>query len=157
MTPTAPVSFPLPLRDLYLSSPAWWPPAIGWWLLIGATTILLIISGIMLYRWWRRRQLRTQVLIELAQIAALNPSPAQIAAIASLLKRVALHRFATEPGIASLSGADWLKFLDQTGGYGQFQHGVGQLLAAGPYAPALPNNDTAAAIAAARTWLERTL
>lgn len=155
MTPADPLA---QLRDIHLPPPPpFWPPAPGWWLLAGLLLLLLAVAAVYGWRFWRRRQRRRRILDHLDRLGSLWPAaedaPRLAAEVSVLLKRVALARF-PQAAVAGLWGADWLDFLDRTGGGERFRRGPGRLLATLPYAPAGPA-DTAGLLAAARDWLRR--
>jgi hypothetical protein len=62
-----------------------------------------------------------------------------------LVKRAALAAFPREV-VASLSGVEWLRFLDRTGHTDAFTHGRGQLLPELAYDPRLAAQLDAAAV-----------
>ena len=149
----------LVLRDIHPpGDPSFWPPAPGWWLL--AVLLLALLSWLVLIAWrrYRIRRQRRRVLGALDALAdqlGAGPSPAHLAMISVLLRRLALMRFPRER-VAALTGAGWLGFLDETGGGGRFCEGPGQVLAAGPYQRDLPRDlDTAALAALVREWVTR--
>lgn len=128
----------LPLRDIHtLPTPGFWPPAPGWWIL----AIMGLIGMMILSRWlviyfyrWRRRHIAIKTLEKLRK--TVDPQKSNnnrfAAEISMLLRRIALSRFPRDR-VAGLSGKNWLVFLDQTGGAGQFTQGPGQILALAPY------------------------
>ena len=141
MNPSLPDA--LQLRDIHLpGTPGIWPPAPGWW--IAAVVVLALLSWLALTG-WRYLQLRRQrrhilgLLAQLEQSAVDTCTPEFVAQLSRLLRRIALMRFPAEQ-IASLTGKDWLKFLDETGGNGGFSTGPGQVLADGPYVRDLPGS-----------------
>jgi len=95
------------------------------------------------------------VLAELDGLRRLQCGPELAAALSALLKRVALARF-PRTDVAALSGAEWLAFLDRTGGNGRFREGAGAVLAHGPYAPRL-DCDADTLLALARDWIKANL
>lgn len=116
------------LRPLHVPEPiSWWPPAVGWWLLIFAVLALLIV----IYRYWRRMAPQRAALREL-KILLKNPDNHPVAMLNQLLKRYALVCWPATT-VASLSGKDWLEFLDSNGGNGKFSAGPGQILLTDPY------------------------
>jgi Ca-activated chloride channel family protein len=100
------------------------------------------------------------VLRDLEQLAPHTGRATLCARVSALLKRVALARYARSE-VAALSGRAWLAFLDRTGGGGKFEHGPGQVLASGPYAPdcdsGTPSDDSEALIALSKSWVRRNL
>ena len=126
------------LRDIHTPTAiGWWPIAPGWWILM----VLLVLCGIAITYWLKRRpnskpksDLRNAAMEELSQIEQelLNNQNDQkfIRDLSLLLKRL-VHSH--HPQASSLSGENWLAFLDQTGGDGQFKEFYHQLCIA-PYA-----------------------
>ncbi len=101
-----PTSNTLPLADIHLhSAPGMWPLAWGWWLVIAATLALIIAIVIGL----RARAKKTRAQKEALQ--ALN-TVTSLADMNALLKRAALSYFDREH-VAGLTGAAWLRFLDE--------------------------------------------
>jgi hypothetical protein len=154
LTPNLPPA--LPLRDIHPPPPpGWWPPAPGWWLLGALLLAGLAWLGLLALRAHRHRRRRARLLAELQRLAdGADTDPALVAAVSALLKRVALARWPREQ-VAALTGADWLAWLDRTGGAGAFTDGPGRVLADGPYAPAAPGLDRPALLALAGRWLTR--
>jgi hypothetical protein len=150
---------PVPdLRDIHPPPPPeFWPPAPGWW--IAALLLLTLFAFVTarLYRHYRHLQQRRRMLAELELAggrAATKSATERVAAISTLLRRVALMRYGRNR-VASLSGPDWLQFLDATGGAGQFSHGAGRVLENGPYVPHIEENEVGGLLVLARDWLKR--
>lgn len=148
------------LRDIHLPEPvSWWPPAPGWWLLVLLALALLAVLGWWLRRAWRRHRRRARVEAELDALLAAHRAGGDARALAAgvslLLKRVALARW-PRPEVAGLSGADWLAFLDRTGGHGDFADGPGRALARAGYGAPEPVEAEALG-AAARAWIRGVL
>lgn len=143
------------LRDIHLPPPPFLvsalPPWWGWW--AGA---MLLAAGALWWAWrfWRRRRLRT-ALRELTRLAADHARDGDTTRLAAglsrLLRHYALARFPAA-GIAGLSGAGWLEFLDAHGGVGDFAGGVGAAIEWRPYR-AHGAIDEAALILLVRRWL----
>ncbi|HEC29796.1 MAG TPA: DUF4381 domain-containing protein [Gammaproteobacteria bacterium] len=131
----------LQLRDIHLpAEPGLWPPAPGWWILAALLLVLLVWAawvGLRHYRLHCQRQRILAMIDELEQETGDNTTPEKIAQISILLRRLALMRYPRRQ-VAALTGNDWLRFLDASGGQGRFSQGPGQVLATGPYQPALP-------------------
>ncbi|HED16994.1 MAG TPA: DUF4381 domain-containing protein [Gammaproteobacteria bacterium] len=147
----------LQLRDIHLPvEPGFWPPAPGWWILAVLLLALLAWVGwiaVRRYHLHRSRQRILAMLGELEQEANNNTTPERIAQISILLRRLALMRYPRQR-VAALTGADWLSFLDESGGQGNFSQGAGQVLATGPYQPTLPSDlDTRALGTLVRSWV----
>lgn len=148
------------LRDIHAPDPvAWWPPAPGWWLLLGG----MLLGG----WWWRQRRghppplpLRRDsplpaALRELEGLARELDRPGQAVAwcagLSSLLRRVAVEVHGRSRA-AGLTGEEWLAFLDDTGGNGEFSRGVGRALITAPYRPEA-TVDRGALLDLARRWI----
>jgi hypothetical protein len=93
-----------------------WPPAPGWYIMGG---LLLLGLALLTIIWFRKRKnkryrfLALKQLQEISFAAGQNPGPGDIQALNRLLKQTALSTFPREQ-VASLSGEDWLDFLDRT-------------------------------------------
>lgn len=163
---SAPAPFPavqptagnaLQLEDIhYPAQPGFWPPAPGWWLVLFIALITLYFAQRKLRQVLRRRrELReTQRALEKLQqqLASENRRQA-ISDLNIFLRKMALTHFPHED-IASLTGKDWLQFLDRSGNTKAFTEGAGAILDEGPYRAHLPEKtDTAALIDAVRGWV----
>ncbi len=150
----------LELRDIHSAPPPeFWPPAPGWWLLGILGIALLTLVTVWLYRRYRLYRQRQQVLAELDQLKTFNADrqAAEFAtAVSTLLRRVALMRFARRR-VAPLSGAAWLRFLDETGGGGEFTTGAGQVLGQGLYVPHPQDVPADHLLLLARSWIKTNL
>lgn len=98
---------------------AWWPPAPGWYVLFLALLITISWAGIRILQNWSRNRFRRQALLELETVAPAN--------LPALVKRVSLSIWPREQ-VASLSGDEWLQFLDQSGNTSAFSKGPGKIL-----------------------------
>ena len=159
MNPTAAAT--LNLRDIHAAAePAVWPPAPGWWLLAVLLVAGLVSGSLWLLHRYRAYRLKCQIMDELDALtnSINNESSIEfLTQLSVLLRRIALRRYTREQ-VASLTGSDWLRFLDATGGNGDFEHGVGQVLEVGPYCP--PHNRELPAeelLALARRWVKQNL
>jgi len=155
MNPTVPPA--LDLRDVHAPPfPDFWPPAPGWWIAAVLLAGLLVFVSVQFYRRYRLRRLRRQVLASLDTLAAGYSEDAAVGfvtEVSMLLRRVALRRFPRHR-VAALFGADWCRFLDETGGDGGFSRGAGQVLASGPYA-ARVEVDPEELTTLARLWIRK--
>lgn len=149
----------LRLRDIHLpGAPAFWPPAPGWWLVTATLVALLAWMAVAALRRYRIRRQRQRVLSALASLErqlASERTPDALAHMSVLLRRLALMRFPRQR-VAALTGNAWLRFLDESGGNGQFAHGPGRVLATAPYQRSLPSDlDAARLVALLREWVAR--
>ena len=149
----------LQLRDIHLPGPAdFWPPAPGWWIAAIIVLGLLTWIGVIAWRHLMRRRQRMHILGLLEQLEQSSidmHTPEFIAQLSRLTRRVALMRF-PEQAIAPLTGKDWLRFLDESGGNGRFCDGPGRVLADGPYVRDLPAAvDTRGLTSLVRDWINK--
>ena len=149
----------LDLRDIHLpAAPPFWPPAPGWWLLAALLLALLAVFALRLWRRWRLQAQRRRVLDAVDALAARLSSERSTEALTGLsvlLRQMALARYPRRE-VAVLTGAAWLRFLDETGGEGRFTEGPGRWLASAPYQRALPARlDLAGLVGAVHEWVER--
>ncbi len=126
----------LKLRDIHLpGDPSFWPLAPGWWLLL----ILVLLIGAwlvfkLLHR-MRQKKHQQQILNEYTQLETKllnNPNNEAIANINIFLRRLAISKY-PRSDIASLTGANWLQFLDESGNTQEFSKGIGRILVDAPY------------------------
>jgi hypothetical protein len=150
----------LDLRDIHAASPpAFWPPAPGWWLLAVLLLIVLLVAGRWLSQRVRRQRYRRQILDELDHLSNCYKSETNtefITAQSTLMRRIALNRYSRER-VASLTGSEWLRFLDDTGGDGDFEQGVGRILEDGPYRPHTGELPAEELLALTRRWVMHNL
>lgn len=149
----------LELRDVHLPPPpGWWPPAPGWWVVAALLLALLTTAGIWLGGRLRARRRRQRILTRLAALGqAYRPEGAAefLAGVSMILRQAAVARFPREE-VASLSGGEWIRFLDATGGNGRFREEIGEALGEGPYRPCV-ETDPDKVVELARAWLEKNL
>jgi hypothetical protein len=127
------------LHDIVTAPPTpWWPPAPGWCVLAGIALVLLGSVALACLARWRRDLYRREALTKLDRIACDPLAPSSLAAIAELLKRVALAAYPRDR-VASLSGDAWLAFLDKSGGTDAFTRGAGRVLRDAAYRKDAPH------------------
>ncbi|MBT8049095.1 MAG: DUF4381 domain-containing protein [Xanthomonadales bacterium] len=101
------------LNDIVLPEAVpWWPPAPGWYVL---AALLVLCFGYILVRRLRtrrRNRYRKLALLELAAIRQQGSAEA-LQSLPGLLKRTALSVWPREQ-VASLSGLEWYRFLDES-------------------------------------------
>lgn len=133
----------LQLADIHLPvSPGLWPPAPGWWLLSLSLLVLLTWLAVKLRHYMKRKHQQRQIFRALRNLETQLKSDFDNQALASmniLLRRLALMHYPRKQ-IASLTGQDWLEFLDASGKTRDFTHGAGRVLADAPYKPGMPED-----------------
>ena len=147
------------LKDIHLPPPVnWWPPAPGWWLLA-----VLVLAALLALAWFVRRRIKRvdlyQVsLQELADIRshyAEEPDAQRLAAeLSRLLRRVAITLW-PEAEVASLTGKDWLAWLDARIDGNAFTEGAGRFLEEGTYRPGGDLQDAQALLSLVEGWLKK--
>lgn len=138
------------LADIVVPPPVpWWPPAPGWWMVAAALLAVIFILVIAGVQHRHRNAYRRQAL---AEIDALGPvvDATDLSALSAILKRSALVAYRREQ-VASLTGSEWLGFLDRTGGDGRFS--TTPAFTAAIYGGRI--DDGSAPLAAARHWVKR--
>jgi len=120
------------LHDIVLPPPvSWWPPAPGWYAILAIVLLALGWAVVAVARRRRANRYRREALLALDQLQAQAGDQAHrgeaLGQLPVLLKRVALTAFPRRT-VASLSGADWHRFLDQSADLQLFAGGLGLLL-----------------------------
>jgi len=149
----------LDLRDIHAAAPpAFWPPAPGWWVVALLLIAILVLSTLWLLRRYRLYRLKVHIMDEIESLSTCNTENTEefTAHLSMLLRRIALRRYSRER-VAPLTGSDWLRFLDETGGNGDFEHGIGQILEVGPYRPQTSELPAEELLALARRWAKQNL
>jgi len=150
------------LRDIHMPEPtSWWPLAPGWWILLGI--LLLVLTGFwLLHRYRQRNAWRRDALARLAVLQGQHQSEAcqsqqLVSELSVILRRVAVSRFPREES-ASLSGEEWLAFLEQQcRKETSFQSEVGRLLIVAPYALAtsITSDEMNSLFELCRDWISK--
>jgi hypothetical protein len=100
------------------------PQTVGWAVLGALAALVLTWLVVRAVRHWRADAYRR------AALKALDGAGDDPAAVSEILRRAALVAYG-RPRVASLHGAEWLAFLDRTGG--GFASGPGTALAVAPW------------------------
>jgi heme exporter protein D len=149
----------LPLRDIHLpDSVAWWPLAYGWWALL-AVLIILVLVAILLYQ--RNKLLRlsaiTKAREELARITSeyqQNRDPLLLSReLSVLLRRLSISLF-PRTEVASLTGSEWLKFLDSQVQGAPFTQGQGRMLIDAPYRQRVESDEVKNFVQQCQNWID---
>ncbi len=147
---------PLDLKDIHIpDSIGWWPPAIGWWfsILLG---LLLIYSVYRIYKHLTRKTAlkSAKKLFNTIKNNTDIDDQSRISELAMLIRRVAMSQDG-RINTASLTGSNWLQYLDQDLSEKPFSEGAGSILAKAHYLPATPENyDINPLIQITEDWLE---
>lgn len=120
------------LIEISLPQPvSYWPQTIGWYILFGLLFLAAAWMGYRRYRYHKTNKYRRWALTKLDDIERVLKQDwgkeKTLSEIPVLVKRTALHCFPRE-NIASLSGDDWLRFLDTSYGGTDFHSGPGKIL-----------------------------
>lgn len=149
------------LHDIIVPPPVpWWPPATGWIVLAIGVFVIAMIGTLWLTMRWHGNRYRRQANAELQRLAPSLTEPIQraaaVVAIAQVLKRVALSIYSRDR-VASLSGVEWVQFLNATCPAATFRGATENLLVRGPYDPRFAGtasaDDVSNLLATARRWV----
>ena len=149
----------LQLKDIHLPpAPGIWPLALGWWLLLVILLIFIVWMFFVSRKLLLIRKHKRMLLKEMTQLEQKlkdSPDKETITDTNILLRRIALAYYPEEK-IASLTGANWLAFLDKSGGTTNFSQGAGRILIEAPYRSDQPENYNAKElISLVRLWVKR--
>lgn len=138
-----------------------WPPAT--WVVGLVLGLVFLLAGAVLLRWYRRNNLRRYACKELTSIQTRYQESQDAARylheVNLLLRRIAVRNFSRDK-VASLTGDEWLEFLDWSNGRKPKQElgfvaGSGRILAWGAY-QAEPENFAAEPLyKLVRVWIRR--
>ena len=144
----------LPLRDIHIPDAiSWWPLAVGWW----ALAILIPLCLYLLFRLYRRLTRKTALKSAKKQLQQLNQNQQlskqeKLVALSSLMRRIAISLYPRSE-VASLTGEDWLNFLDQSIPVRSFNSDIGWLLTNALYNPADNSHYLSPLFNLCETWL----
>lgn len=131
----------LPLKDIHLpESVGWWPPAIGWWILAFLIPLLIVLGIWLFKRITRKTALKTAkaILNSIKQDENLDDYQ-KVCQMSVLIRRTAISCFPRSE-TASLTGKEWLLFLDTPLQDQRFSDGIGKLLVDAPYQQQIKDN-----------------
>jgi Domain of unknown function (DUF4381) len=136
------------LHDFYQPpAPAWTPQTFGWYVLFVVAGLLVIWVVVHQTRKWLANRYRRAALRQL-DLLPVNE-------LSALLKRTALAAWPRER-VASLSGAEWLRFLNEAAGDETFHSPPANRVEELALQPVtLSNEDEHALREAAATWIRR--
>lgn len=107
-----------------------WPPAPGWFFLAGLLLLLLLFGIIRWIRQYRQNRYRREALEHLTRIAGEaenGPGQQHVQVINRLLKHTALQAYPREK-VASLSGTEWMEFLQESLGKSNIGESTSEIL-----------------------------
>ena len=146
----------LPLKDIHLPEAiGWWPPAIGWWLL----AVLIVLLIVFLYWLYKRLTRKTAIKTAKKNLSIIKENPAldnnqKLSDLSMLVRRVAIS-VSPRAEVASLTGQQWLAFLDKSVKGAPFSEGCGQLLTEAPYRNIQPTEqEISQLISLCEDWLK---
>ena len=138
-----PAEHALQLKDIHLpDSPGFWPLAPGWWILLLVLLVLIVWLTLMLIRKTKQRKHQKSIFNQymiLEKELLDKPNNESIATINTFLRQLAVNKY-PRSDIASLTGMQWLEFLDKTGKTKDFSKGVGHILVDAPYQITIQQN-----------------
>ena len=149
----------LPLRDIHLpESVAFWPLAYGWWILIfiGITIIALTVF---LYLRSRRNRLSAITLArhEYSRISTEyqehNDALRLAKQVSILMRRLSISLF-PRTQVASLTGDDWLRFLNEQVSDQVFTNSKGGILIDAPYRETINRDDAEELMNNCELWID---
>jgi|AntRauTorcE11897_2_1112592.scaffolds.fasta_scaffold04513_3 hypothetical protein len=142
-------------------APDQWPPEPWVWSLPAG--LVLLIALLLWWRWHKRTRTRRYAYKELEAIQQRyqeNQDPQRyLYELNLLLRRIAVRNFRREK-VASLTGEDWLDFLDWSRGRKRgedpgFREGSGRVLAWGAYQAEPDHFDSESLQLLVKTWIRR--
>jgi Ca-activated chloride channel family protein len=140
------------LVDIPLPTPvSLWPQTWPLRIAVAVIAIGLVVGAGQLVRWWHRNRYRRAALAELDRIEGGSDAASVPLALASLVRRTALAAFPRDK-VASLTGVEWLAFLDRTADTRAFSEGDDRALEDVAYRPT-PGN-VCPLIGAVRHWIK---
>jgi len=132
---------------------SWLPQTTGWWWLGAALLAVIARYSWQRLRHWYRNRYRREAAVRLQRLADTAERSTLVAELNRLLKLTALAAFSREQ-VASLSGEEWVDFLNRQCATPPFSNEQGQLLAVGAYRTGPVAGATGQPlIAACRTWV----
>jgi len=150
----------LPLKDIHLpDSVSWWPLATGYWLIL-LLIIISILSIVLIRKYLKNQRIKKLALKEYQQIKnEYQQSQNQkqlVTSLSALLRRAAISSYPRKD-CASLTGKDWLKWLDtglpESGN--SFSTGPGYLLTDFAYSKSDHSDDINNLLTLSLAWLKK--
>lgn len=144
------------LRDIHLpDAVSWWPPAAGWWLLALLLIVIILITPRIL-KYIKSKPLNKLALTEFRKIELsfqTHQCNTQLAQdISILLRRICLSYKPREEA-ASLTGKDWLDYLNGMTENNYFSEQLGDIIFHAPYQKQ-SQFDSKELISSCKNWIE---
>jgi hypothetical protein len=145
------------LRDIHIPRPvSLWPLAMGWW------GILIFVISSVSYTLLKKHKSKPKniwkitkpELVRIQKSYRIHRSEAQSCADLSMLIRRVVLLYYPRTDIASLTGEQWLKFLDNTTSNQDFSNGLGRWVVTAPYMSE-PKLDIKQTFSFVRGWLKQ--
>ncbi len=148
------------LKDIHLpADPSIWPLALGWWLLLALSLAIAVWFFFTGRKYLCIKKHKRMLFDELAQLEKKltdSPDKSLVTETNILLRRLALAYYPNAK-VASLTGGDWLKFLDESGNTRNFSRGAGRILIDAPYRSGeLKNYNGDEFVPLIRKWVTKT-
>ena len=144
----------LPLRDIHLPPAiSWWPPAIGWWVL----ALLIPLCFYLSYRLYKHLTRKTALKSAKKHLKLLRENQQiskqeKLVALSSLMRRTAVSLY-PRTEVASLTGEDWLNFLDESVANRGFNSDTGWLFTDALYSQNTDTQYLAPLVNLCESWL----
>ncbi|RLA25374.1 MAG: DUF4381 domain-containing protein [Gammaproteobacteria bacterium] len=144
----------LPLRDIHIPEAiSWWPPAIGWWVLAVLIPLVLYLSYKLYKHLTRKTALKSaKKYFQILRHDEQMPKREKLVALSSLMRRTAMSLY-PRTDVASLTGEDWLNFLDNSIPNRGFNSDTGWLLTDALYSQKADTQYLAPLFNLCETWL----
>ena len=145
----------LPLRDIHLPETiGWWPPAMGWWILVILIPLLFFLIFLLYKKLTRRSAIKTaKKMLEKIKQDTTSSDEQKLAVLSILLRRTAIS-VSSRSEAASLTGQDWLEFLDTPLNDQRFSKGIGTMLTDSRYQKQKPQLEIPPLITLCEDWLK---
>jgi ABC-type nickel/cobalt efflux system permease component RcnA len=147
----------LPLRDIHLPDAiTWWPPAIGWWLLLAVIIVAAFGCWLLYKKLTKKTAVKTATALLMSIKQAENTDELEtLKQLSACVRRVSIS-VNSRSEVASLTGKEWLNYLDQSVEGTPFSTGVGQYLSDALYRKKAPEElEIGALIELCEHWLKR--
>jgi len=152
----------LPLKDIHLpDTVSWWPPATGYWLILLIIAVCAL-SFFIIKKYLKSQRIKKQALTEYRRIKnnyLKDQNKKQlVTSLSGLLRRAAISSY-PRTECASLTGKDWLSWLDEglikSNSNITFSSGPGYLLTDFAYSKSDHSDDINNLLSLCHQWLKK--